>query len=216
MKTKTPNYGFKTFNELLKHLVMPEGFTMSTEKHPGTYDKRQVVLEITLKNPSFHNAEIRMECQLEKHNSSTWKKKKRISTSLGKWVELCGHTSYEYDENTYSFDAYGVSDSFYHGMDNEQSLNDKIAKQLERIKESVEYHTTALTIPQINRSISPERYTEAKKELAAGKSFSSTTAGFGVWYTINKRPLKYGKRAGEELEEFFGISPLYIQSQEMD
>ena len=213
---KTKYYFARNYDQFLRKLKVPEGFTMSSEiKAPewGSSGRGRPPkwMYVTLKSA---DVEIVMDCRMDKpfkYSRGIPRKMKALRV-----VEVNGHTNYTIDGVEYTYDRLGVGDSFY--SDVEVDINDTIVEQFARIEKSKKFHETALTVPVIGYSISPELFEEYKQKLAAGKSIGFSPSGFGTGYTFskNRRNHPYCKPADREIEEFFGVSPLYVTEHECD
>jgi hypothetical protein len=115
-----------------------------------------------------------------------------------------------------TFDRIGVSASFYwKSFDRKGApkvdLNEVFKQQLERIAKHREYSKTAITIPQIGHTVSPDGLKRLKEEFKTKGWHSFHPSGFGTGYTVSVKKLRYGERATKELETFIGIAPLYVE-----
>lgn len=135
-----------------------------------------------------------------------------------------GTTSFKaQDGNWLTFDRRGVDSSFYWrafdykgaGM---PDIKEVIAEQLTRIATSREFQKFALKIPQIGHSISPVGLERLKEEFrkndTASRSFHP--AGFGTGYTVSRTRSRFATRATKALEDFIGVSPLYVSTFDAD
>lgn len=212
MKKTAKFYFARNFKQFLKQLKVPAGFTLSTEiKSDPSYGRGRPTkcMYVTLNGP---NVEIIMDCRM----GNSWQLDRTRKYKGVKIVCVNGHTNYTVNGDSFTYDRLGVSDSFYTEV--EYDINQLISQQLEKVKKSIEWHKTAIEIPIIGRLISPESLEEAKRMLASGKMWDSMPGGFGTGYTFtkNRKNHPYCKIAAKELEEFFGVSPLFIIETEMD
>jgi hypothetical protein len=135
------------------------------------------------------------------------------------WYEPAGKTGF-----WASFDRTGVEDSFYWtgwGKDAKPhtpaEMIETFKDHIERIKKQREYAKTAISVPQIGFTISPDRKEKDIAQLKAGKYVQFIPSGFGTGYTITRKPMySYSKRAAKPLEDFYGVSPLYISTMDCD
>lgn len=134
-----------------------------------------------------------------------------------------GTTSFKVGDGWRTFDRRGVEDSFYwkpFSFEKGKKIDFKalFAEHLERIEKRRDYHKTAITVPDIKFTVSPERLVTLKTELNKRGYISFHPSGFGTGYNILKRSTRrYGVRRGSaDLEKFFGISPLFIESLDCD
>jgi hypothetical protein len=167
-----------------------------------------------------------------KINNESWGKETWLGFSVtGPGVEIqfdqhgSGHTRFQTDKGAWlSFDRRGVEDSFYwKPLDKdtrETDPNKIIAEQLERIAKRQEYYRSAVSIPGIPFTVTPDGIEDLKKRLTKDGSVSFMPSGFGTGYVVTRRKpkvLKYGnKRAAPETEKFFGQAPLYITTFDAD
>jgi len=140
-----------------------------------------------------------------------------------------GTTNFETKDGRRTFDRRGVDDSFYwkgysfFKRATKRPLADVkqiLDEQLERIAKSRTFHETALKVPQIGHSVSPDALTTYKAKLKAGKHITFTPSGFGTGYNVvTRKPARpwWGvQRATPELEKFFDHSPLWVESFDCD
>lgn len=125
------------------------------------------------------------------------------------------------DGSTRTFDRRGVEDSFYWAAFDYKGaetpvMSEVFAAQLERIAKSRKFFETSVVIPQIGFSTSPEGLAKLKKTLQAKGHQTFTPSGFGTGYTLSGKSMGFGSRATPALEEFLGISPVYVQSMDCD
>lgn len=133
----------------------------------------------------------------------------------------CGHTRFKVGEGWRTFDRLGVEDSFYHlplwATHEIPPLNDIVAEQFERIAKSLAYHKTAVQIPDIPFTTSPEAVGKLKDELKTKGVIRFTPSGFGTGYEVLRKPRSYScTRATAKLETFMGLSPLYVATFDAD
>jgi hypothetical protein len=120
-----------------------------------------------------------------------------------------------------TFDRRGVDDSFYWKplyKGHEVNLEETFEELFKRIAKSREFSLTAINVPEIGHSVSPERLTTLKGELNKKGSISFYPSGFGTGYNITKKTTRrFGvKRATKALEDFFGVAPLFIETFDCD
>jgi len=146
----------------------------------------------------------------------------RICRGDGMWsgahrVEVSGTTRFTRDGAWYSFDRTGVDDSF-HTNETEDPAT-VIRAQDKRINERVEYYRTALGVPGIPYTVSPERKAELVKLLASGKPAMFYPSGFGTGYRLlPKVPngVGWARRGSDEMAKFFGLDAIWVESIECD
>lgn len=133
-----------------------------------------------------------------------------------------GHTHFKTGDGWLCFDRRGIEDSFYHlplyEKDTVKDINEIVAKQLVKIGERREYHKTAVKIPDVGYTTSPEGVEKLKAQMKKVGNVSFHPSGFGTGYRVTKKTLqRYGvRRAKPELETFFGVSPLWVESFDAD
>lgn len=120
-----------------------------------------------------------------------------------------------------TFDRCGVDDSFYWKplfKGDEVNLEETFEELFKRIAKSREFSLTAISVPEIGHSVSPERLTTLKAELNKNGFISFHPSGFGTGYNVTKKTTRrYGvKRATKALEDFFGVAPLFIETFDCD
>lgn len=132
-----------------------------------------------------------------------------------------GTTKFRVKDGWRTFDRRGVEDSFYWKPWNKHSkidFDDLLKRQFERIEQSRKYHETAIKVPDIGFTIAPESLKALKSQLLNKGYITFTPSGFGTGYNIVRRSnRRFGVRRGStELEKFFGVSPLFIESMDCD
>jgi len=140
-----------------------------------------------------------------------------------------GTTNFKTDKGVGTYDRPGVDDSFHwikysytKGVKDKVCSPDEIKATLDeqfvRIEKSRAFAATALTIPDIGFSVSPEALEDHKKTLKTRGHISFMPSGFGTGYNITRRTTRrYGvKKGSAALEAFFGIAPLYVESFDCD
>lgn len=141
-----------------------------------------------------------------------------------------GHTEFTKEgsgEAWLSFDRVGVSDSFYWTEFSgkvKKGLSSIIPEQLKRVAESREYYKTAIKLPGIPFTVSPERLEELKTIMSnpnGHRAFSPS--GFGTGYILMRKPRapRYlgdssSPRANPELEALLGVEPIYVDKFDAD
>lgn len=132
-----------------------------------------------------------------------------------------GSTSFNTERGWRSFDRTGVESSFYwkpwdYKGAEPVDLNEVLKDQLERIAKQRDYFKTAIKIPEIGFTISPDGLAKLKGDLKRIGYRRFMPSGFGTGYTISIKKLRFGNRVSKELEEFIGISPLYVETFDAD
>lgn len=138
-----------------------------------------------------------------------------------------GRTDFETSAGWRTFDRTGVESSFYwkpwdYKGAEKVDMKKVFADQLRRIAERRDYAKTAVKVPEIGYTVAPGSIPELKARLRKSGSISFTPSGFGTGYCVTRRrpspsAMRYGaKRAGKELEKFFGHSPLFIETMDCD
>jgi hypothetical protein len=133
-----------------------------------------------------------------------------------------GKTAFKVDKGWLTFDRHGVEASFYHmslfNGDKPDPINDIFAAQLKRIAERQEYYKTAIQIPTLPHTTSPEGLPKLKEQLKKSGQLMFNPAGFGTGYHLStKRTKQWGeRRADPELEKFLDQTPIWLTTVEMD
>ena len=134
-----------------------------------------------------------------------------------------GTTEYWLEKQKFwaSFDRRGVESSFYYvplwETDKVPPVTEIVARQVERVLERRRYHESSIAIPEIGFTISPEHLPKLKEELKKNGYRSFMPSGFGTGKTVSVKRSKYNcKRATQALEDFMGMSPLYVSSFDAD
>jgi len=96
--------------------------------------------------------------------------------------------------------------------------NQTIKKFIEvKIPESLERIARSESVPSIPFSVTPERKSEVIKTLIGRKTYTFTPSGFGIGYQLTWKKCPYGgHRADTELEQFFKLTPIYINQIDCD
>jgi hypothetical protein len=183
------------FNKHVKAIQIPEGFTATMETEQRGWNNHPIpTLVYVVTNGDI---EIRFD-------------------QTG-----AGHTLFNEGGNQLSFDRLGVEDSFYHlplwdGDSGEYDLNVILQEQLERVAEYFEYKKTAISVPGIPHTISPDRLAMFKARLKKSGQISFMPSGFGTGYVVTTRMVRGAKPASKALNEFFGVGQLFVSTMEMD
>lgn len=138
-----------------------------------------------------------------------------------------GHTNFNFEEDEVgrrtwqTFDRRGVEDSFYHlplwdGDKTKYNLNAIVKEQIRRVGEYFEYRKTAIPVPGIPHTISPDRLAMFKARLKTHGQISFHPSGFGTGYIITTKMNRGAKPAPKAMIEFFGVGELFISTIEMD
>jgi hypothetical protein len=130
-----------------------------------------------------------------------------------------GHTSFTTSQGTRTFDRTGVEDSFYVSVkDDVAAIRKTIERQLEKIAESRARISNSVPVPGIGFLVTPEAKASVTALLKAGKSHSFTPSGFGTGYRLSagKRKSSWDRRASSEMEAFFDVSPIWLQTLDCD
>lgn len=133
--------------------------------------------------------------------------------------QASGHTSFTTEKGIRTFDRTGVEDSFtvyYH--DDLASVQAKLNEQLNRVAASRERMKAMVNIPGMTFLTTPEGKAEIAAKLRSNKSHSFTPSGFGTGYRLysGRQQSRYDNRAKPETEEFFGVSPIWMQQMDCD
>ena len=130
-----------------------------------------------------------------------------------------GHTSFTTAQGERTFDRTGVDDSFHVLLsDDVPDIRVKIEREVERVAASRARIANSIPVPQIGFLVTPQTKEEISAKLKQGKSHSFTPSGFGTGYCLYSRrqQSRYDRRAGAELEQFFGVSPIFMQTLDCD
>jgi hypothetical protein len=119
------------------------------------------------------------------------------------------------------FDRLGVSSSFYWSdlfKDKvvSEDLKKDIDNQLRMVADKRKFFESAISIPVVGYSVSPEGLENLKKELKSRGFITFTPSGFGTGKIVATKPQRFGKVAPKELQDFFGISPLFLSTFDCD
>lgn len=132
-----------------------------------------------------------------------------------------GTTRYKGKEGWYSFDRTGVEDSFYWKPWNNETvdLNVLVTNQIDRVAKKREYLRTAIRIPDVNYTVAPDGVDALKKQLRDKGIVVFTPSGFGIGYRLLRKQPRHPfgtRRANKELEAFFELKPLWLESFDAD
>lgn len=132
-----------------------------------------------------------------------------------------GHTLFTHEGKQLCFDRYGVEDSFYHlpfgDWDKERyNLNTIVKEQIKRVEEYLKYTKTALQVPGIPHTVSPEAKVKLIERLKKNGQISFQPSGFGTGYIVTKNMVRGSKLAPKAMATFFGFDKLFISTVEMD
>jgi len=130
-----------------------------------------------------------------------------------------GSTSFKAGDHWATFDRRGVESSFYWKplweKDERPDIKVILNEQLERIAKHRVYAATAIKVPQISFTVSPENLAKLKVTFKNKGYHRFHPSGFGTGYTVSAKPLRHGSRASKELETFFGV-PLWVETFDAD
>ena len=120
-----------------------------------------------------------------------------------------------------SFDRTGVESSFYwkpwdYKGAPKVNLSEVLTEQLVRIAGRRVYYVSAIKIPQIGHTVSPDSLPKLREQLKKNTHYSFMPSGFGTGYRVSTRRLQFGKRASAELEKFMDVGPLYVETFDAD
>lgn len=212
---KYPHY-FLTYKDFLAELkkipggVVGEPVFENSPYHKGRGRPPQT-MEVTVSFPEFHNMRLTYRCERQ----VPWEFQYIRGRRDLKCVTYEGTTAFTTNDTDYSFDQIGVGASFYH--DFTETLEAQVEVQRQRILKSVEFRKTALSVPVIGFSISPERLAEYRTRLSDGKRIDFMPSGFGIGYVIStKKMSQFSERCAKEIEEFFQVGDLYMETMDCD
>jgi hypothetical protein len=120
-----------------------------------------------------------------------------------------------------SFDRCGVESSFYwkawdyKGAD-PVDIEAVVAEQIARVAKSREYYKTAIKVPDVGFTTSPDGMVKLQRQLITSGYVHFHPSGFGTGYTVTRAPRYGARRAKPELEKFFNLSPLYVETFDAD
>jgi hypothetical protein len=139
-----------------------------------------------------------------------------------------GHTNWNMTENKHgqrtwsTFDRRGVEDSFYHlplydGDKTRYNVNKILTEQLRRVASSLIHEALAFPVPGIpGHTVSSEQLEKLQARLKKHGQISFHPSGFGTGYIITTKYVRGARTASVGTEKFFGVSPLFISTIEMD
>jgi hypothetical protein len=133
-----------------------------------------------------------------------------------------GTTKFKVNNNWLTFDRRGVEDSFYWKEFSGKELRDfnaMILDQSRRVREAREFHQTALKVPDVGFSVSPDRLKALQKEIKTLGYVTFHPSGFGTGYRVVKKSHnRFGgsRRASADLEKFLECAPLWIETFDCD
>jgi hypothetical protein len=131
-------------------------------------------------------------------------------------VSASGHTCYKTEKGFWvSFDARGVSDSFYVSAYSPMTPT-TITEQVERVTKSRERSKGMLQIPGFGYSVHKDDFEAMKKRLQDGGSQTFTPRGFGTGHRVSTRPSRYATQLSAETAQFFGVPALYDETFDHD
>lgn len=194
-----------TVARMLREIATPEGFEREVRTEPKT-QWAPAVKVLVLKGDGI---EIEI-----------WFSGGRDSYSLAS-----GHVTFETSAGRRTFDRYGVEDSFY--IDNPakmggegdviQQANEAIRRFVEeRVPEARAQLDRSERVPGIPFEVTPERKAAVTEALRGSGRYKFMPSGFGTGYTLTTKATRYGAPAPRELEQFFGLAPLYVEKFDAD
>jgi hypothetical protein len=134
-----------------------------------------------------------------------------------------GHTYFTTPQGRFSFDARGVSDSFYiEPEDTHLAVEYELAKQVEKVAEVRTRHATSVEVPGLPTGrwlVTPEQRAEISATLQGGGTHSFTPAGFGVGYQISAKRSRlnnWAQPGSAALAAFFSVPNIFVMSLDCD
>lgn len=133
-----------------------------------------------------------------------------------------GTTSFEVEGKGWlTFDRRGVESSFYwqkwdYPGAEEVIIENVMREQVKRVADRREYYKSAIVVPQIGFTVSPEGKVALIADIKKIGFRNFMPSGFGTGYTISTKHVRFSNRAKPELEEFIGVSPLYVSTFDAD
>ena len=187
----------KEFQKRMKKLKVPKGFQLDLEiESRGWKDHPIPTMVYVLKNDT-------VELRFDQTGS--------------------GHTIFKDGDGQRTFDQRGVEDSFYHlplwnGDRTRYNLNTIVKEQLERVAEYFEYKKTAVSVPGLPHTVSPENKKKLTHRLSVHGTITLLPSGFGTGYVITTDRKRDSTVASAELAAFFGMKrgQVFISTIECD
>jgi hypothetical protein len=132
-----------------------------------------------------------------------------------------GHTSFDTVHGRRTFDAHGVSDSFYLSPWATVAEADEIVTaEIAKCRKSRGRIATSVVMPNYGYLFTAESLEEARKTLRAGKTLTRAPAGFGTGHYFRKSRGKFGHAystpAPASVVEFFGVGPIWVETFDHD
>lgn len=128
-----------------------------------------------------------------------------------------GHTLFDTAKGRMSFDRTGVEDSFYVDADDTlAAVNAKLQKQINRIAETRARLARSVTVPHYGYNLTPERLAEHQLTLRKGGRVQLAPAGFGTGHTFSMRPSRWAHPCRDDVNNFFGIGMLFVETFDHD
>lgn len=219
--TKEPafTHSLKKFKQWVSQIKVPEGFTLiGPEKDANAYWWKD-------KPEDFGNAhwvlslisesiKIKLNFVMKTPKDIFKFEKEDGMTAFA----ICGHVDFKADENWFSFDSRGISDSFYaHDGDDPNEL---IQKQITRCKEAIERKKNQFKIPGFPISIylTEEKRQEIIKKLKSGEDYLFTPGGMGTAYRcyLGSKKNRYDIILSQEVSDFFGVKQIHASQLDWD
>lgn len=123
-----------------------------------------------------------------------------------------------------SFDRIGVEASFSfggtYGSNKDKPLSIIAEEQLKRVRDHlarIKEQGGFVDVPDTNgKRVTKAALEDYKKTLQGGEHVTLSPRGFGTAYIFHSRRLRYGKPATAEQKKFFGVSQLFVETQDWD
>jgi hypothetical protein len=128
-----------------------------------------------------------------------------------------GHTFFDTVKGRKTFDRTGVEDSFYiEAEDTLAAASAKVQEQINRIAESRARLTRSVTVPHYGYNLTLERLAEHQLTLRKGGRVQLAPAGFGTGHTFSMRPSRWAHPCRNDVNNFFGIGMLFVETFDHD
>lgn len=170
------------------------------------------------------SVEIKFDVELKNGNDKTYRRRLRAKAQGRKLVrepvllrfEFSGHTAFECEKGRFSFDRYGVSDSFY--GDSTEAPGEVLAREIERCRVAAERKRGQEPVPVLGFYVTPEKRQEIAQKLRAGKSHTFTPSGFGTGYRLYAGPPRrsWDHRGDSKIAAFFGLDSVSYETMDCD
>jgi hypothetical protein len=188
-----------------------DGFKKEIKEEPS----RAYMNKTTFVTVTYKSDKIRVEVYISgiKPGDKDW------TSSEKAVISMQGGVDWEVKGKWFTTNAHGVGAGFYVDDVKYPDPMKLIEEQIKVGEEKIAKMQSHITVPVINRTISPEGLEDYKSKLKSGKSVTFSTSGFGTWYTLySKDPGRGGHKVvkSDELAKFFEVPNIWYSSEEMD